>query len=477
MSESYDVVVIGGGPAGYVAAIRCAQLGLHTACVDDRVDAKGEPALGGCCLNVGCIPSKALLDSSEQYEKLQHSFAGHGINVGRVSIDVPAMQARKDRIVERLTKGIETLFSANKIAWLQGRGRLVAGGHVEITPAAGNGAAAVVTASHIILACGSQPVSIEAAPLDGAYIVDSTGALEFQEVPPRLGIVGAGAIGLELGSVWRRLGSTVVLIEAMDDFLPMMDRQIATHAFKLFKEQGLEIHTGARVASTRTENQHVVVRYREQDTEYEIQVDRLIVAAGRRPNLNGAIAPEAELVIDEGGYIHVDEHCCTTVPNVYAIGDAVRGPMLAHKGSEEGIAVAERIAGQQSRVNYAVIPNVIYTIPEIAWVGHTEAELKSSGTPYRMGHFPFAANGRAQAMEETAGLVKILAHEDTDQILGVHIIGACASELIAEAVLAMEYSATAEDLARTVHAHPTLSEALHEAALAIDRRAIHQANR
>ncbi|MEE8342654.1 MAG: dihydrolipoyl dehydrogenase [Gammaproteobacteria bacterium] len=476
MNKSYDVVVIGGGPAGYVAAIRCTQLGLHTACVDDRVNAKGEPVLGGCCLNIGCIPSKALLDSSEQYEKLEHRFAGHGINVGKVSVDVPAMQARKERIVERLTKGIETLFRANKVEWLQGYGRLIDGSHVEITAVSGNGDKSVVEASHIILACGSQPIDIDAAPLDGTHIVDSTGALEFQEVPATLGIVGAGAIGLELGSVWRRLGSKVVLLEAMEDFLCIVDQQVAKQAYKMFKDQGLDIHLGTRVVSTRKEGKGITICYRERDTEHEIQVARLIVAAGRRPNLNSTIAPETELVVDEGGDIHVDEFCRTTVPNVYAIGDAVRGPMLAHKGSEEGIAVAEMIAGQKSQVNYEIIPNVIYTLPEIAWVGHTEQELKSSGIPYRTGHFPFAANGRAQAMEETTGMVKLIAHADTDQILGVHIIGACASELIAEAVLAMEYSASAEDLARTVHAHPTLSEALHEAALDIDRRAIHKAN-
>jgi dihydrolipoamide dehydrogenase len=475
MAEPYDVVVIGAGPAGYVAAIRCAQLGMRAACVDDWLDKSGEPSLGGTCLNAGCIPSKALLDSSENFYLLQHSFEEHGIRVQGTSIDVPAMIARKDRIVKGMTSGIKTLFEANAVAWLPGRGRLLDGKRVQVTPH-GSGPAAVLEPEHVILASGSRPVEMGAAPVDGEWIVDSSGALEFQEVPKKLGIIGAGVIGLELGSVWQRLGAQSVLLEAQEAFLPMVDAQIAREAYRQFSRQGLDVRLGARVMGTRQTKKRVVVEYQDQQGPQRLHVDRLVVAVGRRPYTDGLFAPESGLLLDEKGYIHVDEHCRTNLPGVYGIGDVVSGPMLAHKGSEQGIMVAELIAGRSTQVDYQVIPSVIYTSPEIAWVGGTEQALKAAGEPYRAGTFPFSASGRARAMDDPVGLVKILAHGETDRILGAHVIGHQASELIAEAVLAMTFGASSEDLARTVHAHPTLAEALHEAAMAVDRRAIHRVN-
>ncbi len=473
MSDSFDVVVIGAGPAGYVAAIRCAQLGLRTVCVDDFKNKDGEPSLGGTCLNVGCIPSKALLDSSEQYHRLQHQFADHGIAAKNVSIDVPTMLARKDKIVSTLTGGIGQLFKSNKVTHEHGRGRLLGDGRVQVS----NGRSTkTLTGKYIIVAVGSVPIAIPAAPLDGKLIVDSTGALEFGKVPKRLGVIGAGVIGLELGSVWRRLGSEVTVLEALDTFLPAVDAQIARDAQRQFHAQGLDIRLGCKVTRTETTSRRVRVHYADKDGEHTMDFDRLVVAVGRRPNTADLAEPEAGLALDERGFIQVDEHCRTAIANVYAVGDAVRGPMLAHKGSEEGIAVAELIAGRAGHVNYEVIPWVIYTWPEIAWVGRTEQQLKDAGVPCRAGSFPFAATGRALAMQEPAGRVKIVAHADTDQILGVHIVGPYASELIAEAVVAMEFSASAEDLARIVHAHPTLSEAVHEAALSVDKRAIHKVN-
>lgn len=476
MAKNYDVVVIGAGPAGYVAAIRCAQLGLRTACVDNWINKDSKPALGGTCLNVGCIPSKDLLQSSEHYHRLVHQFEAYGIRVEKASIDVPTMIAHKDRVVKTLTDGIATLFRANKITWLQGHGRLLDGKRVEVIDLQAGDRKEIVEATYVILASGSEPAKMGEAPVDGDRIVDSSGALEFLEVPKRLGVIGAGIIGLEMGSVWRRLGAQVVVLEALDTFLPAVDQQIAKEALRQFTRQGLDIHLGARVVSTRKAQKQVIVRYQDQDREHELRVDRLIVAVGRRPNTDGLFSPESGLLLDESGFVNVDEQCRTNLPDVYAIGDVVRGPMLAHKGSEEGIAVAELAAGGQSHVNYDTIPCVIYTVPEIAWVGQTEQVLKKAGEPYKVGVFPFAANGRARAMEEPLGMVKIIAHEETDRLLGVHIMGAMASELIAEAVLAMEYAASAEDLARTVHAHPTLSEAVHEAALAVDHRALHRAN-
>lgn len=471
MSNNYDVIIIGAGPAGYVAAIRCAQLGMRTACVDKWLGKNGQPVLGGTCLNAGCIPSKALLESSQCYERLQQDAGAHGIAFDGVTLDVPAMIDRKDAIVSDLTRGIASLFSSNGVEWIQGRGQLLPDRQVQVTLHAGE--QQMLTAGHVILAPGSTPVPLADAPLNNDSIVDSEGALQWTEVPKRLGIIGAGVIGLELGSVWRRLGSEVTLLEAQDVFLSMADQQIAKSAMRSFRKQGLEIHLGACVKSTAIEDDGVHISYENSAAEKSLTVDRLIVAVGRQPCTESLAAAEAELLLDERGYIHVDEDCSTSAPGVYAIGDAVRGPMLAHKGSEEGMTVAERIAGQRSEVNYEAIASVVYTHPEIAWVGRTEEALKQAGTDYRTGIFPFAASGRARAMRETDGMVKILSDTATDRILGVHIVGASASELIAQAVTAMEFDASSEDIARTVFAHPTLSEALHEAALATDNRAIH----
>lgn len=473
MSNNYDVIIIGAGPAGYVAAIRCAQLGMKTACVDKWLGEDGQPSLGGTCLNAGCIPSKALLESSEWYDRLQQGVATHGITVDGVTLDVATMIASKDAIVRDLTGGIASLFKANGIEWIQGRGQLRSDRQVQLTTHSGEQQA--VTAAHVILAPGSIPVPLAVAPLDNDTIVDSEGALGWTDVPQRLGIIGAGIIGLELGSVWRRLGSEVTLLEAQDVFLPMADQQIAKSALRSFQKQGLDIHLGTCVKSTAITDEGVLVEYENSATEKSLIVDRLIVAVGRQPCTEGLATADAELLLDERGFIHVDEDCSTSAPGIYAIGDAVRGPMLAHKGSEEGIAVAERIAGQHSEVNYEVIPSVVYTHPEIAWVGRTEEALMQAGTDYRTGTFPFAASGRARAMQETDGMVKILSDAVTDRVLGVHIVGQSASELIAQAVTAMEFDASSEDIARIIFAHPTLSEALHEAALAIDNRAIHVA--
>jgi dihydrolipoamide dehydrogenase len=468
---NYDVIIIGTGPAGYVAAIRCAQLGMRVACVDEWQDRQGRPALGGTCLNAGCIPSKALLESSEFYERTRHAGSAHGVAVGEVALDVPAMMAHKDRIVQDLTGGIAALFKANGVDWIQGHGQLQPERRVGVNPREGE--PFQLTAEHVILATGSAPVAIDAAPLQNDRIVDSTGALEWESVPQRLGIIGAGVIGLELGSVWRRLGAEVILIEAQDVFLSMADQQLARIALKLFKQQGLDIRLDAVVKSSRVSADAVELEYQDRDGTHPLSVERLIVAVGRRPFTDGLISPETDLLFSEQGFIHVDENCRTNLPGVYAVGDVVRGPMLAHKGSEEGIAVAEHIAGQGGTVNYDTIASVIYTHPEIAWVGKTEEALKGSGVQYRSGVFPFAASGRGRAMQQTDGMVKVLSDAVTDQVLGVHIIGAQASELIGQAVMAMEFSGSSEDIARTVFAHPTLSEALHEAALAVDGRAIH----
>lgn len=474
MTRSFDVIVIGAGPAGYVAAIRCAQLGLSTAVIDEFLDKGGQPALGGTCLNIGCIPSKALLDSSHQYRHTQAELAPHGIQVGEVELDLGQMIRRKDQIVTDLTGGIRQLFRANKIQWLAGHGKLLSERQVEFTPHAGD--SEILQGQSVILATGSRPMTIEAVELDAERVVDSTGAMEFSEVPERLGVIGAGYIGLEMGSVWNRLGSKVILLEAMESFLGTVDPQLAREAQRQLTRQGLDIRLGARVNEVR-KGKTISVHYEDKEGKrYNVQVDKLIVAVGRRPHTENLAIEDAGLLTDERGFIHVDEHCETNLPGVYAVGDVVRGPMLAHKGSEEGIMVAERLAGQPGEVNYDLIPAVIYTHPEIAWVGQTEPALKAIGTPCRVGSFSFGANGRARAMNEPIGLVKIIAHAETDRILGVHILGPQASELIAEAVLAMEYAASAEDLARTVHAHPTLSEAVHEAALSVHKRAIHKVN-
>ena len=473
MTKNYDVIVIGAGPAGYVAAIRCAQLGLKTACVDDWLDKNGEPAPGGTCLNAGCIPSKALLESSELFHRMQVDVGGHGINVKGLEVDVAAMIDNKDRIVSDLTGGIIGLFKSNGIDWIAGRGQLLPDRQVRVTPHKGK--KHTIGAEHVILATGSMPMDIDTAPLTNDRVVDSEGALNWTEVPARVGIIGAGVIGLELGSVWRRLGAKVTLLEAQDVFLSIADQQLAKTALKIYKKQGLDIRLGALVKSAKVIESGVQVKYKDAKGEHTLTVDRLIVAVGRRPSTQDIATAETGLLLDEGGFIHVNSKCSTSLPGVYAIGDAVRGPMLAHKGSEEGIAVAERIAGQNSEVNYATIASVVYTRPELAWVGQTEESLKQSGVDYRSGVFPFSASGRARAMQETGGMVKVLSDAGSDQVLGVHILGVHASELIGQAVLAMEFDASSEDIARTIFAHPTLSEALHEAALAVDNRALHVA--
>ena len=475
MSRSFDVVVIGAGPAGYVAAIRASQLGMNVACIDEWENLDGKNAFGGTCLNAGCIPSKALLESSELYHRAEHEFVKHGINISGVQMDVAAMQKRKASIVRQLTGGIAGLFKANKIEGLVGHGRLLSGRQVEFTPT--DGEVEFVDSRYVILASGSTPIELKTAPFDGKHIVDSWGALEFTKTPKTLGVVGAGVIGLELGSVWNRLGSDVVVLEAMDDFLFMADKELAKDAQRHFKKQGMDIQLGAKVTSAKASAKGVKVAYENKDGAQTVTVEKLVVAVGRRPFTDGLFTDDAGVITDERGFIEVDEQCRTSVKGVFAVGDCVRGPMLAHKGSEEGVMAADLIAGEIAEVNYNVIPSVIYTAPEIAWVGKTEEEVQASGRPYKTGTFPFAASGRAKAMEQTAGMVKIVAAKDDDEILGVHIIGPMAGELISEAVLAMEFSASTEDLQRTIHAHPSLAEAVHEASLAVDNRALNIPNK
>ena len=475
MADTYDVIVIGAGPAGYPAAIRAGQHKLKVACIDEWKNLDGSHAFGGTCLNAGCIPSKALLESSELYHRAHVEFAVHGINVGNVALDLAAMQKRKAAIVKASTNGINALFKAAGVTGLQGHGKLLKERKVEYTTA--DGKKRELSATHVVLAPGSVPLELKSAPFERDRIVDSWGALEFTSVPKRLGIIGAGVIGLELGSVWRRLGSEVVMLEALPDFLPMADQQLAREALKHFKKLGLNIRLGAKVTGATVANSLVTVRYTDSNGAQEIEVDQLVVAIGRKPYTQDLLADGTGVQIDERGFIKVDQECRTEAENVWAVGDAVRGPMLAHKGKEEGAMVADLIAGQFSEVNYRTVPSVIYTAPEIAWVGKTEEEAKQGGRPYKVGVFPFAASGRARAMEATSGFAKIISAADDDEVLGVHLIGPMAGELIAEAVLAMEYSASTEDIQRTIHAHPTLSEALHEAALAADKRAIDFPNR
>lgn len=469
----YDVIVIGAGPAGYVAAIRCAQLGLSVAVVEQWTDRGGRPALGGTCLNVGCIPSKALLDSSERYHALSHGAANHGIKVGRLSMDIAAMQARKAQVVRRLTDGIAGLFKANAIVWLRGRGKLLANKRVAVTAATGD--QAEYNAEHVIIAAGSVPIDIPAAPLDHERIVDSSGALEFTRVPKTLAVIGAGVIGLELGSVWSRLGAKVVMLEALDDFLAMADRQIAREALKAFTAQGLDIRLSAKVTAAKVTKNAVSLRYQAGGKERGLDVERVLVAVGRRPNTRDIAEPAAGLKLDARGFIETRADFMTNIAGVYAVGDCVAGPMLAHKGSEEGVAAAETIAGQQSVVDHNIIPSVVYTEPEIAWVGMTEHAAQAAGHKVNTGAFPFAATGRALAVDAAVGFAKVVADARNDRVLGVHIIGKDASELIAEAVTVMAYDGSAEDIARTVHAHPTMSEAIHEAALDVAGVAIHKA--
>jgi dihydrolipoamide dehydrogenase len=475
MSERYDVIVVGAGPAGYHAAIRCAQLGMKTACIDKSLDDDGEPVFGGTCLNWGCIPSKALLDVSHKYADATNGFADIGIKTGHISLDLPQVMKRKAEVVSKLTSGVAQLFHGNGVTGLRGSGKLLAGCKVEFSPH--DGESRILDASHVILASGSVPVEISQAEVDNKHVFDSRGALAFDAVPKRLGVIGAGVIGLELGSVWNRFGSEVTMLEALEDFLPFLDRRIGRDAKKLFEGQGLDIRLGARVMRAEVNGKVVNVTYQDAEGEHKLSFDKLIVAVGRRPYTEDLLAPDTAVNLDERGFLFVNDLCETDAPHVYAIGDVVRGPMLAHKGMEEGIMVAERLAGQKTMVNYEAVPAVIYTHPEIAWVGKSEEDLKKSGDAFNVGTFPFTVSGRALAANDADGLVKIVADAETDRILGVHMLGPQASELIAEAVIAMEFSATAEDLGLTMFAHPTLSEVVHEAALNLHGHAIHMVNR
>ena len=475
MADSFDVVVIGGGPAGYPAAIRAGQNKLSVACIDEWKNHDGSATFGGTCLNAGCIPSKALLESSELYHRAREEFSTHGIKTSGVELDLAQMQKRKSGIVKTMTQGILALLKGAGATALQGHARLLPGKKVEFT--AHDGTRRELTAKNIILASGSAPIELKSAPFDGKNIVDSWGALEFTEVPKRLCVIGAGVIGMELGSVWRRLGSEVVVLEALPEFLSIADQQLAKEALRHFKKQGLDVRLGAKVTGAKVGATGVAVSYADGKGEQSIEVDKVVVAIGRRPYTTDLLASGTGVELDERGFIKVDHECRTGAEGVWAVGDCVRGPMLAHKGKEEGVMVADLIAGHFAEVNYKTVPSVIYTAPEIAWVGQTEEQVKASGRAYKIGVFPFLASGRARAMEQAQGFAKVLAAQDDDEILGVHIVGPMAGELIAEAVLAMEYSASSEDLQRTIHAHPTLSEALHEAALSVDKRAIDSLNK
>lgn len=471
--QAFDVVVIGAGPAGYHAAIRAAQLGMKVACIDAGLGKDGKPALGGTCLRVGCIPSKALLDSSRQFWNMGHLFDQHGISFDKPAMDAKKMVARKDGIVKQFTGGIAALFKANKITAFYGFGVLHPGNVVKVALHDGN--AIEIKGSNVVIAAGSDSIELPFAKF-GEHIIDNVGALDLEKVPKRLGVIGAGVIGLELGSVWNRLGSQVTILEALPTFLAAADGEVAKLAAREFKKQGLDIRLGAKVSKTDVKKDGVHVTYTDAKGEQEIVVDKLLVCVGRRAATKGLLAEGTGVKINERGMVEVDAHCHTGVDGIWAVGDCVRGPMLAHKGFEEGIAVAELIAGLPGHVNFDTIPWVIYTEPEIAWVGKTEEQLKAEGIPYKAGSFPFAAVGRAVAMAEPAGFVKVLAHAETDRILGMHLIGANVSELVHEGVLAMEFNGSADDLARICHAHPSLSEAVHDAAMAVHKRAIHKAN-
>lgn len=475
MANKFDVIVIGAGPGGYVAAIRAAQQGLKTAVIEKWQNKEGKTVHGGTCLNVGCIPSKALLEASHKYAEAKNDFATFGIQADNVTMDVSKMLERKDNIIKQLTGGIGMLLKGNGVTAFEGTGKLLAGKKVSVT--AQDGSEQVLEAENIILATGSVPVNIPSAPLQDGLIVDSSGALEFQETPKRLGVIGGGVIGLELGSVWGRLGAEVTVFEAMDTFLASMDQQIAKEVQKSLTKQGLSIELGARVTATEVNGQEVKVSYSNAKGEQEATFDKLIVCVGRKPYTEGVLAEDSGVALDERGFIQVDNSCRTNVPGVYAIGDAVRGAMLAHKASDEGVMVADLIAGKKAEVNYDAIPSVIYTFPEVAAVGKTEEQLKAEQVPYKTGVFPFAAIGRAMTNNSTEGMVKILAHAETDRVLGMHIFGQNAGEMIHSGVVALEFASSAEDLALTCFAHPTLSEAVHEAALAVEGQAIHMVNR
>ncbi len=471
-STQYDVIVIGAGPAGYSGAIRCAQLGLKTACIDSWRNSQGQFNLGGAHLNAGCVASLTLLESAKIFHALQHEINDHGIHAENISADLPKMIQRKDRIIETLGHNITALFAQHHVDLIHARGKLLNGHEIELAPTDGS-APSTIRATHIILATGSSPIELPYAKVDKDLIIDSFAALNLDVLPKKLAIIGAGVIGLELAAIWNRLGSDVILLDAQENFLSLPDQQIALEAYRIYSKQGLDLRLGARVISAKKGSKKVTVEYQDQEGIHSLRVDKLIVASGRKPNTENLAAAEANLLLDENGYVHVDENCRTNLPGIYAIGDlTVLGPMLAHKGIEEGVFVAEQIAGLRSTINYDTIPSVIYTDPEIAWVGQTEQALKAMGEAINIGVFPFNSIARAQAIGKTEGLVKIIAHADTDKILGVHIIGNRASELIAEAVLAMEFSASSEDLARTIHAHPTLSETMHEAALALKKKTL-----
>ena len=469
----YDVVVIGSGPAGYVAAIRASQLGLKTICVEESINEDGKLNLGGTCLNVGCIPSKALLDSSHRFYEANKNLAEHGIDIKDMKLNLSAMMKRKDEIVTKLTGGITGLFSANKVESISGRGKVLSKNQVEVVKS--DGSVEVIDAKNIIIASGSSPIEIPAAKF-GENIVDSTGALSFEKVPKSLGIVGAGIIGLELGSVWSRLGSKVTVIEAMDTFLPMADPDIAKDSMKEFKKQGLDIKLNSKLTAAKELKNSVKVSYNDSGNDVEAEFDKLIVAVGRKPNSSNVLSEKLDIKLNNG-FIEVDKFCQTSVDSIWAIGDVVRGPMLAHKGSEEGIMVAERIAEKHAEVNYDLVPSVIYSHPEIAWVGKNETELKSEKIEYKVGKFPFAASGRALAVDQSVGFVKVLSDTKTDTILGVHVFGPAAAEIVQQALISMEFSASAEDIALTMFSHPTVSEAFHEAALASNNQAIHIGNK
>ncbi len=470
MAQSFDVVVIGGGPGGYIAAIRAAQLGLKVACVDDWRGPDGKPALGGTCTNVGCIPSKALLQSSDNFEQAGHGFAEHGVKVKGLELDLAQMLKRKDKVVKQNNDGISFLFRKNKIAFFHGRGSFAKAGAEGCEISVGK---EILAAKHVIVATGSNPRALPGAEFDENLVLSNTGALVIPEVPKRLGVIGAGVIGLELGSVWRRLGSQVTILEALPSFLGAADEQIAKEAAKVFAKQGLEIQLGVNVSRVVASNKNVTVQYAAEDSSSKIlECDKLIVSIGRVPNTIGLNAAAVGLKVDEKGFVAVGEDCRSNLPNVWAIGDVVRGPMLAHKAEEEGAAVAERIAGKKPHVDFNTVPWVIYTTPEIAWVGKTEQQLEAEGAEYRAGTFPFSANARARALGDTTGMVKFLADAKTDQILGVHIMGPFAGELIAEAVVAMEFRGSSEDIGMICHAHPSLSEAMKDAALAVTKRAL-----
>jgi len=478
MAKQFDVVVIGSGPAGYHAAIRCVQLGFSTACIEKWLNKEDKTVYGGTCLNVGCIPSKALLDSSHKYLEAEKHFSDHGIKTGKVSLDVPTMIARKDKVVSQLTMGVAGLFKSNKVEGIAGTGKVIANNKVEVT--GHDGKTEELEAKNIIIAAGSVPIDIPPAPVDQDTIVDSTGALEFTEVPKKLGIIGAGVIGLELGSVWARLGAEVTILEALDDFLPAVDRQTAKEALKIFSKQGLNVKLGSKVTASKLgkgAKKGVTVEFTDKDGEQKAQFDKLIVCVGRKPATANVIADTVGLELDQRGFIKVDDNCATNIPGIYAVGDAVRGPMLAHKGMEEGVMVAERLADKKVQVNYDLVPSVIYTHPEVAWVGKHEDQLKEEGIDYNVGSFPFAVSGRALAASDTDGMVKLLADAKTDRVLGCQIIGPSAADLLQQVAIAMEFSTSAEDLALTMFSHPSLSEAVHEAALALHGHAIHIANR